>query len=256
MFPILFSVGPFTIHTYGALLALGALLGIWTIHRQAKKTTDVNPDHAVNLAFWLLLVGLLGTRVFFVFLEPEGFIEKPWRFFALWEGGLVFYGGIAFAVPVGVFLVRRWKLPLLSYMDVVAPGLALAQGFGRLGCFSAGCCYGLPWDGACSVIFSDPHTQAPRNIPLHPAQLYSALELFALFGLLIWLSKRRRFAGQIFFTYGLIHGVSRLVIEQFRGDWRGETLVAGITVTGLLALLLALASAGALIYLNRRSKQT
>ncbi len=255
MHPILFTVGPFTLHTYGALLAAGALLGLWVVFRLAKRTPELNPDHVLNLAFWALIVGLLGTRVFFVFLEPEGFLEHPWRFFALWEGGLVFYGGIAFAVPLLIILARRWRQPLLPLLDVSAPGLALAQGFGRLGCFSAGCCYGRPWDGVCSVVFSDPHTLAPHDIPLHPAQLYSALELFILFGLLMWLSRRRRFAGQVFFTYGLIHGVSRLVIEQFRGDWRGETLVAGLTTTGLLALVFAVVSAAALFYLNRRRQR-
>lgn len=255
MHPILFTLGPFTIHTYGALLATGALLGLWVVFRQAKRAPELNPDHVVNLAFWALIAGLLGTRVFFVFLEPEGFLEHPWRFFALWEGGLVFYGGIAFAVPLVFILARRWRQPLLPLLDVGAPGLALAQGFGRLGCFSAGCCYGRPWDGACSVVFSDPNTLAPRDIPLHPAQLYSALELFVLFGLLMWLSRHRRFAGQVFFTYGLIHGVSRLIIEQFRGDWRGETLVAGLTTTGLLALVFVVVSAAALFFLNRRRQR-
>lgn len=255
MHPILFSVGPFTIHTYGVMLALGALSGLAVMNYLAKRDPELDPERVVNLAFWGLLVGLLGTRVFYVFLEPEGFWEHPLRFFYLWEGGLVFYGGIFFAVPLTIWLARRWQLPLLHVLDTAAPALAISQAFGRLGCFSAGCCYGLPWDGWCSVIFTDAASNAPRNIPLHPAQLYSSFELFILFGLLMLLSRHRRFTGQIFFAYGLIHGVARMLIENFRGDWRGETMFAGLTSTGLFALCLAILSAGALIYLSRKNKQ-
>lgn len=251
MHPILFKLGPFAIHTYGLLLALGAGLGLWLAHRLAPRV-DLDPDKTVNVAFWTLFSGLLGSRLVFVMLEPQQFVSEPWRILYLWEGGLVFYGGLAAGIPVGYLLTRRWKMSMLDLLDTLAPGVALAQGFGRLGCFMAGCCFGLPWQGWCAVTFDNPETLAPQGIPLHPVQLYSAASLFVIFLVSFWLFKQRRFSGQVFFTYGLLHGLVRLILEQFRGDWRGEILLLGLTPTGLAAAALALVSAGALLYLSRR----
>jgi len=249
--PILFSIGPLTIHTYGAMLALGAALGMLLYTRLARSAGQ-DPDRAMSLALWLLVSGLVGSRLMFVILEPAQFAAAPWRVLAIWEGGLVFYGGLAGALIVGIVLMRRLKLPALTLMDCVAPGLALAQAVGRLGCFSAGCCYGLPWPGGwCAVTFNDPFSLAPRGLALHPAQLYTSAALLVITGLLLLLWRRRSFAGQIFFTYGFLHGIARVIIETFRGDWRGEPWL-GLTPTGWFALGLAVVSAGALVYLRKR----
>jgi phosphatidylglycerol---prolipoprotein diacylglyceryl transferase len=250
MHPILFSIGPITIHTYGVMLALGAASGLWLMGRLAKSA-GLDPDQISNLALWLLLSGIIGSRLFFVMLEPAQFQAQPWRVLFVWEGGLVFYGGVAAALVVGLWLMKRWKLPVLTVLDCVAPALALAQAIGRIGCFSAGCCYGKPWDGPWSVVFTDPHTLAPPGAALHPTQLYTSAALLLITGALLLIWKHRRFAGQIFFTYGLLHGIARVIIEQFRNDWRGEPL-GPLTPTGWFALGLALVSAAALIYLARK----
>lgn len=252
MHPILFQIGPVTIYAYGAMLALGAGLGLIVLNRLAAAN-GLNPDRVGSLALWVLLAAIAGSRLVFVFLEPASFIAAPWRVLYFWEGGLVFYGGVAGGLITGFLLARRWNIPLLPLFDCFAPGLALGQAVGRIGCFLAGCCYGLPWeDGLCAVTFTDPHTLAPPGAALHPTQLYSSAALFIIFGasLLVW--RRRRFAGQVFFTYGLLHGVARVAIEQFRGDWRGEALVAGLTPTALFALGFALFSALMLVYLSRK----
>ena len=253
MYPILLHLGPVTIHTYGALLALGALLGILLVGRLAKKS-GLDPDQVQNLLVWCLLAGLIGSRLAFVFIEWERFSAQPWRMFQIWDGGLVFYGGIIGGLPTGVALARRWGIPILKLLDCAAPGLALAQFFGRLGCFSAGCCYGKPYDGACAVLFSSPESLAPRNVHLYPTQLFIAGELLVILALLYWLWPRRRFAGQIFFMYGFLHGISRVVIEQFRGDFRGELILSWLTPTGLFALCLSLACALALIVKWNKTK--
>ncbi|RJX34302.1 MAG: prolipoprotein diacylglyceryl transferase [Desulfarculus sp.] len=251
MYPILFSIGPVAVHTYGVLLALGAALGLWLLGRLARLA-GLDADKISSLAIWLLISGIVGARLLFVLLEPAQFLAQPWRVFFVWEGGLVFYGGLAAALVVGLWLIRRWRLPTLTVLDCAAPALALGQAVGRLGCFAAGCCYGLPWpEGWCAVSFSDPLTLAPPNQELHPTQLYTSAALFIITVLLLFLWRRRRFAGQIFFAYGLLHGVARVIIEQFRGDWRGEPL-GPLTPTGWFALGLAVVSAGALIYLTRR----
>ena len=252
MHPVLLQLGPLTIYSYGFMIAVGAALGLWLASRLARRA-GLDPERTQNLVFWCLISGLVGARAAFVYLEPEAFMERPWEIFYLWQGGLVFYGGVALAVPVGLWLARRWSLPVLQVMDVVAPGLALGQAFGRIGCFLAGCCYGLPYDGCCAVTFSDPRSLAPRDVHLHPTQLYHSLEGFLLAGLLYLVFRRRRFAGQIFFLYGMLHGIIRVIIEQFRGDWRGEAILPGLTPTGLVAVAFALVSAGAYHFLSRRA---
>lgn len=251
MYPVLFHLGPLTIHAYGVLLALGAGLGLVLLSRLARKS-GLDPERLTSLALWVLLAALAGARLMFVLLEPAGFLKAPWRFFYIWQGGLVFYGGVIAGLAVGLFLARRWGIPLLAMMDCFAPALALGQAFGRLGCFMAGCCYGresdLPW----AVTFTHPLTLAPPGIPLHPTQLYSAGALLLIFAFLMWLWPRRRAAGQVFFAYGVLHGLARVIIEQFRGDWRGPEVVWGLTPTALMGLGLAVGCAVGLVVLHRR----
>jgi phosphatidylglycerol:prolipoprotein diacylglycerol transferase len=248
----LFSIGPLTLHTYGVLLALGAALGLWLMTRLAKDA-GLDPDRVMTLALWLLISGLVGSRLMFVLLEPSQFKAAPWRVLAIWEGGLVFYGGVAGALIVGLILMRRWRMPVLTLMDCVAPALALAQAVGRLGCFSAGCCYGRVFEGGwCAVTFSDPFSLAPRGVALHPTQLYTSAALLVILAVLLLLWRHRRFAGQIFFTYGFLHGIARVIIETFRADWRGEPIL-GLTPTGWFALALAVVSAAALVCLHKKN---
>ena len=252
MHPILFQLGNFTIHSYGLLLALGSLLGLWVLGLSAKRY-GLDPDKVVNLAIWTLLAGIVGSRAAFVLLELPSFAAEPWRVLFFWEGGMVFYGGLALALLVGVPLALRDRLPMLVLLDCFAPAVAIGQAVGRIGCFAAGCCYGKASDLWCSVTFTDPHTLAPPGVSLHPAQLYSSAELTAVFLFLVWFRRKRQvFSGQIFFLYGLIHGIGRLIVEQFRGDWRGQPLTTWLTPTGAFALGLAVFSLFMLIILWQR----
>lgn len=254
MHPILFELGPLTLYSYGAMLALGAGLGLIVLNKLAEAN-GLDSNRVSSLALWVLLTAIAGSRLVFVLLEPAAFIQSPWRVLYFWEGGLVFYGGVGAGVIIAVLLARRWSLPLLPMIDCFGPALALGQAFGRIGCFLAGCCFGLPWEGGvCAVAFTDPHTLAPPGIELHPTQLYSSISLFVIFGISLLVWRKRRFAGQVFFTYGLLHGLARLIIEQFRGDWRGEALVFSLTPTAVFALGFAAFSAVMLIYLSRKSR--
>jgi len=252
MYPILLHIGPLTIHTYGVTLALGVLAGLLLL-RRLTRFSSLNPDQLQRLALWMVLSGLLGARIAFLALEPGGF-SRPWEAFMIWRGGLVFYGGLAAALPVAWWQGRRQGLSLPALADILAPSLALGQAFGRLGCFFSGDSFGKPRDGPWAVTFTDPHTLAPKGIPLHPTQLYIAGALF-LITLVLWrLFPKRRFAGQVALVYGLLHGVARLLIEPFRGDWRGETVFAGLTPTGLFVLGLAALCLRGLIWGTRQAR--
>ena len=241
MYPVLLKLGPVTIHTYGALLALGALLGILLVGRLAKKS-GLDPEQIQNLLVWCLLAGLVGSRLAFVFIEWGRFAAEPWRMFQIWDGGLVFYGGILGGLPTGVLLARRWGIPLLPLLDCAAPGLALAQFFGRLGCFSAGCCYGKPYDGACAVLFSSPESLAPRNVftciqPsfLSPESLLAHPGPFALA-----LAPEALCGPDIFRVWVFAWHLAGSSSNSSVGDFRGELILSWLTPTGLFALCLSL----------------
>jgi len=253
MHPVLLSLGPLTIYSYGVMLALGAGLGLVLLGRLARSQ-GLDAERVQSLALWVLIAALAGSRLVFVALEPAGFIAQPWRVFFIWEGGLVFYGGVAAGLITGVILARCWRLGLWPLLDSFAPALTLGQALGRVGCFLAGCCYGLPWEGGfCAVTFTAPGTLAPPGMELHPTQLYSAGALGVILLAELGLWRRWAGSGRVFMAYGLMHGLARVIIERLRGDWRGEELFLGFTPTALFALALAAASAAGLVWLSRGS---
>ncbi|MEW6488507.1 MAG: prolipoprotein diacylglyceryl transferase [Thermodesulfobacteriota bacterium] len=221
MFPILFEYGRLTLYTYGLLIAGGFLAALWLVGREARRR-GLDPKALQDLGFVVLLAALVGSRLFFVLLEWEHFVEHPWQVFEIWKGGLVFYGGFVGAALAALWVVRAKGLPLWTTGDIVAPAVALGQTFGRLGCFFAGCCYGAACDLPWAVTFTDPGSLAPLHVALHPTQLYSAAANFAVFAVLYgWARPRQKFQGQLLGLYLVLEPASRFVVEFFRADPRG-----------------------------------
>jgi phosphatidylglycerol:prolipoprotein diacylglycerol transferase len=251
MFPDLLTIGTFTIHTYGMCIALGALLGILLISYDAKKQ-NFDQQQILDLAFYLLIAAIIGSRVFYILLNPHYYRQHPFEMVMIWRGGLVFYGGFLFAFATCFIYLKRRHLPFLKTCDLLAPGLALGEVFGRIGCFFAGCCYGnaakLPW----SVVFNHPHSLAKVGIPLHPTQLYASLKSLIVFIILISFRKYQRGDGQIIWLYTLLYAIGRLIIEPFRGDERGLLILGSITLTQAIALLLIPLALVMVVYLGRR----
>src|SRR3989337_1833676 len=231
MHPILIKLGPFTIYSYGFFLAIGFMLAIVYVTREAKRV-GVDPQKVSDMAFYLIVAALIGARLLFLLTEFHDFGDNPLEVFKIWKGGLVFYGGFIGALPAGIWDVKPNKMPLWKTADIIAPALALGQSLGRIGCFSAGCCYGREADVPWAVTFTDPNSLARLGVPLHPTQLYeSALDL-GIFLFLITLRKRKTFEGQLIWLYTLLYAVARLIVESFRGDPRG--FVGGMLATSQL----------------------
>jgi len=250
MFPVLLSFKGFHLYTYGVMVALGVLAGVLFVRREARRE-GFDPERVTDLIFWTLLVGLICSRLVFVLLHWTEYRAEPLRALKFWEGGLVFYGGIVPGILLGIALMRRWGFPLWRTLDLAAPALALGHAIGRLGCFSAGCCYGKPTRLPWGVTFGDPRSLAPLGVKLHPTQLYSSFGLFCLFFLLLWLRRRRAFGGQVFFTYMALYSAFRFGLEFLRGDPR-TMLFWGLSHNqGVMALLFGL-SLFMLSYLRRR----
>ena len=250
MHPILIQIGPFTIYSYGFFIAAAILLALAvTIRRARAKGLDakLGPD----LGFYLILSAIVGSRLLYVLLQPQQFLSDPLLIVQFWKGGLVFIGGAVAAVAFAVFYLRRRGQPFWDWADAFAPGIALGQGVGRIGCLMAGCCYGKPTQLPWAITFTDPLSLAPLHIPLHPTQIYHSLAGFFTFGLVLWGGRHLRGSGQAFGLLIAAYGALRFIIEFYRGDDRGQ-LLAQLTVTQWAALA-ALAVGILLILFRRRS---
>jgi len=245
---------PVNIYTYGVLVATGFLSGIWLITWRASKE-GIDPDKMLDLCFWFLITSILGARLLYVIVDYKSFLNRPMDLFAIWKGGLVFYGGFIAGLLTIYYYARRYHLSFLKLIDIIVPSLALGQALGRLGCFAAGCCYGkatnVPW----AVIFKHPAGLAPRYVQIHPTQLYESGALFLVFIFLSWFFKRRKFDGQISAYYLLIYAVIRSVIEIFRGDTiRGFLIPGWISTSQAISMVMFGIGVWFLIKRNRSTK--
>jgi phosphatidylglycerol---prolipoprotein diacylglyceryl transferase len=217
MHPILFKVGSLTIFTYGFFIALGAVLGGLYMWWQGKKQFGWTFDQANTLFVLLIFAGVIGGKAFVLFEDPSFYFKNPSKLFS--GSGFVFYGSLLTAIPVMLWYFKKNKIPTLAMLDVMAVVTCIVHGFGRIGCFNAGCCYGLPTESFLGVVFTDPVCQArPLNVSLHPTQLYEAVLIFGILIFLLIQKKYKKFDGQQFILYLIIYATGRSVLETLRGD--------------------------------------
>jgi phosphatidylglycerol:prolipoprotein diacylglycerol transferase len=254
MHPILFEFGPIRLYTYGLFLALAFLSAIYIGSREAKRL-GLPVAKFLDLCFWLVVGALVGSRLLFILMNLQPFIEHPLKIFALWEGGLIFHGGVILALALAFYYMHQHQMPWRVTLDALGLGLPVGQFFGRIGCFMAGCCYGSPSNLPWAVTFTNPQTLCPLREPLHPAQLYESFLALGVFGLLSILKTRKRFDGQLILSYFCLAGLVRFFVEFFRSplDYRGPVLSWSMPLTQVIALGLALVSGGLLIYFGRRA---
>jgi phosphatidylglycerol:prolipoprotein diacylglycerol transferase len=256
MYPELFRIGNFPINTYGVLMALSFLIALYVAARLGERD-GLRRERVYDLGLWMLLAGLVGSKLLLMVVEPE-YRSEPLRLisFDFLRSGGVWYGGFLGGLAAGIFLMRRYRLPFWKTADAFAPGLAIGQSIGRQGCFAAGCCWGkpttLPW-GVEFTPLGHEVTGVPLGVHLHPTQLYESFAMLALFFLLVWLHRRKRFSGQVLLSYAVLYGLTRFVIEFFRDDPRGD--VAGITTLTHLStsqIISLLVFCGGLVFLILR----
>jgi phosphatidylglycerol---prolipoprotein diacylglyceryl transferase len=222
--PIAFEFGPLTIHWYGVMIAIAFLAGLWTAIGRARRE-NIPGESIADVVLWLMVGSIIGARVVYVTTYwHEEFADQPFtEIFAVWHGGLVYYGGLIGGIVAGVIYIWWRKMPLWKTADVLAPSIALGSFFGRAGCLLNGCCYGrrtdLPW----AITFTNPVAHdlsgTPLNVPLHPTQIYDGLLNLALYAFLAWLFRRKKFDGEIFATYLICYSITRSIVECFRGDY-------------------------------------
>ncbi|MCP4458144.1 MAG: prolipoprotein diacylglyceryl transferase [Cytophagales bacterium] len=229
MHPELFSIGNFTVHAYGFMIMLGALIAYLYMASTVKRELGIEPDKIQTVAIFIILSAFIGGKLFFYFEKPNYYFNPPSNMLENFRTGFVFYGSLIFAVPVAVWYFRKEKWPLWAMMDRLAIASLILHASGRLGCFFAGCCYGVPTDLPWGVTFTDELAQAkPLQTTLHPTQLYESFFLLSVLVFLIMFKRYKRFDGQLFMIYLLLYAVGRGIIEIFRGDLRRGFLIEDI----------------------------
>ncbi len=241
----LFSIGPITVYGYGLMIGIGVLVCIWMGMFRAKKY-GLKEDAVLDIAIYGLLAGFLGAKILFIIVEWKDFVQDPMS--VLGSEGFVVYGGIAAGVLAAILYCRKKGLLFREYFDLLSASIAVAQGFGRIGCFLAGCCYGRETTSSLGVIFPE-GSIAPAGVKLLPTQLFSSAGDFGIMFALLWHYKRRKYAGDTAYVYMLLYGVGRFFIEILRDDDRGG--VGTLSTSQFISVFIVAAAILLLVY-NRK----
>lgn len=241
MHPVIFTIGPFTIYSYGLMLVIGFLTGVSLAQSQARRE-HISPDLIFNLAFCVFIAGLVGARLLFIAQNIRFYLRNPLEILMLQHGGLAIFGGLIAGMAAGLIYLKAQKAPVYKVMDVLAPAAALGQAFGRIGCFLNGCCYGKAAAGFC--LYSP-----PQEACLIPTQLYSSLLLAVIFIILRFLQERPHTQGEILYAYLLLYSAKRFAIEFLRDD--NPPIIGSLTFFHLMSVALFIVS---FIMLMRRKR--
>ena len=258
MHPILFEIGGLPVYTYGVLLAAAYLLGLQFALVRARRL-GLDPNRVMDLGIWVIISALVGAKLLLLLVEWDNYQFTLSEILSLVRSAGVFYGGLIVAVLVAMWYMWRHRMPVWSVSDAFAPGIALGHVIGRLGCFFAGCCFGRPTDVPWAVVFHNDYAArnvgTPLNVPLHPTQLYEAGAELLILGVLLLLERRgRAFPGRTFWGYMLLYGISRFIIEFYRGDSRGA--IGELSTSQFVSMLIVPLSIVMLIVLARRRSPT
>ena len=244
----IFSIGKITIHGYGLMIAIGVLVAVLVSIYRAKKQ-KIDPEVVLDIVLIGIICGFGGGKILYIIVEWKNFIKDPMAY--LGGGGFVVYGGIILAVVVGVvyFLLKK-KQPLL-YLDLIMPEVSIAQGFGRIGCLLAGCCYGRPTESAIGIVFPE-NSLAPAGIKLMPTQIMMSVGNFIIAGILLVAAMKLKKQGQILSLYLILYSIGRFGIEFFRNDHRGA--VGALSTSQFISLFIVVIGIALFVWSTLKGK--
>jgi phosphatidylglycerol---prolipoprotein diacylglyceryl transferase len=294
--PVIFEIPilGLPLHTYGLMIVTGFMLGMFVVSRQGQRHGGYH-EEVMDFGFWALIGGMIGARVVFIMVNArEYFIEKPFvevpqlgfkipAVFAIWQGGLVFYGAALGGFIAFIIYAKKHKLPMLKMADILIPALPLGHAFGRLGCVAAGCCWGDPFyhmehgavisDIPLAMRFPEGSLaygsllrtetvdvvshmkEVGHTLPLFPSQLVESFGVLAIFFFLTWVHSRKWFHGQVLLTFAIAYPVLRSILEIFRGDaGRGYVIDGVLSTSQFISIFVALASLVTLFILRQKQK--
>lgn len=263
MYPILFTIplfGGIPIHTFGALLAGGFLLGMWRLDRYALRL-GLDRNRINDLMIWMVIAIIVGCRVLYFVVHPDEF--SIGTFFAVWSGGLVFYGGFVAALVVGIWKVKQYKLPVMTLVDLTMICAFLGVFIGRWGCLMVGDDYGrvcgpLPFPLAIKVpelANLNPKSLFPREFAgkyLYATQVYLSLNGLMLFGIGNWIVRRQKAWGIASSSLLVLYAITRSTVEMFRGDDKARGFAGALSTSQWISIPIAIVGLVGLWYFRKK----
>ena len=254
MYPIIAEIGPFTLHSFGVMLAIAILVGTWWLTRETRRLGDprITVERIQNLVWWIVIGVILGGRLMYcaerIAQGNDRFVSQPWTMFYVWEGGLTMYGGFLGVFIAVIGFAYKYGIRVLRLCDLVAPAAFLGQAIGRWGCWFAGDDYGRPTDSWIGVIFpvregSLIPAEYIGTTPLHPTQIYMSIKALIVFGILTYITRHKKYDGQVAGWSFMVYAVLRFIVEFFRGD-AGRAYIGPLSpaqFTAIFAFFLGLA---------------
>ena len=279
--PILFEFGPFAIRWYGLLIVMGALAAAYVGTIEARRKRE-DPDHVWNLLIWVLIFGIIGARIYHVLSSPSGasrgfnyyFIENPFTDVTLfgavipfpsalmiWEGGIGIFGGLIGGILAVIIYTKRHSLNVWRWLDILAPGMLLAQAIGRWGNYFNQELYGPPTELPWGIFITNVNqrippyndlTVYPLTTTFHPVFLYESLWNLLGFVLLMWIGRKyasKLLDGDLLSLYLIWYPVGRILVESLRPDaWT----LSGIPTAQIVSVGLIIIGAGTMWYRRKR----
>jgi len=266
MYRILFNIGSFPIYSYGVMVALAFIIGIFLAMKEAKRSGE-NPERVLDISLYVILGALIGGRLGYIIFHLDYYLENPIEILYFRQGGLAFLGSFILAFILGAWYVLRNKLSFWKYTDIAALVVAIGLGIGRIGCFLNGCCFGVVSENY-GIKFPSLHmppvylqqlkdgliaSGSSYALPVIPTQLYSSLYSFLIFFILLWMKKYKKYDGFIFLRFLILYSVSRFTIEFFRFYENNYKVFNLLTITQTILLGVVLVS---LVFMNILKKKS
>jgi phosphatidylglycerol:prolipoprotein diacylglycerol transferase len=257
----IFKIGSFSVHGYGLMIGIGFIIALIVGEYRAKKK-HMSDEAVIDIAILAGVLGFLGGKILYVIVSFKEFLSDPLA--VLGSSGFVVYGGIIVGVLAGYIYCKIKKLKFLEYFDLIMPEIAIAQGFGRIGCFLAGCCYGRPTTAWYGVTFPT-GCEAPAGISLVPTQLFSSFGDLLIAVILILIADLPRRSkqlqgitalrvGDIGALYLILYGIGRFVIEFFRNDYRGA--VGFLSTSQFISIFIVIIGIALMVIFRRQQNTT
>lgn len=243
-------IGPLTLHMYGIMIAIGYMSAFLISEKRAKKQ-GLNPDILYGIFWCAVFGGALGSKLLYYIVNIRDIIADP-SIILDFQSGWVVYGGIIGGVLTSWIYCRIKKVDFVSYLDLVLPAVAFAQGCGRIGCFFAGCCYGRETDSVFGITYWQSN-QAPNGVKLIPTQIYSSIGDFAISFLLMAYARKEPKKGRVAAGYCILYSIGRFIIEIFRNDYRGE--FGPLSTSQLISIFILVLGIGMYVWAGKRDTE-
>lgn len=228
------TIGPITIHGYGLMIGIGVMVALIVGDKRAGKR-GLNGDMVYGLTIAAVFFGFLAARILHIITEFKYFLADPMAYIT--GSGFVVFGGIIGGIITVMIYCKLKGANGFDYIDLMAPSVALAQGFGRLGCLLAGCCYGRETTSPLGIVFTNSH-YAPNGVRLIPTQIIMSVGDFIIAAILLWYASKERKRGQITFMWLGLYSVGRFFVEFLRNDYRGSVgILSTSQFIGILMLI-------------------